>query len=77
METDFRTTGFHLSRSKTESMLFKFSKRQGENDLEVKMEENVIPQVSKFKSLPMINFQTVKKIIQTVIYDDRLVNYDS
>lgn len=77
METDFRTTGFHLSRSKTEGMLFNFSKRQGENDLEVKMEENVIPQVSKFKSLPMINFQTVKKIIQTVIYDDRLVNYDS
>lgn len=46
--------GFRLSRSKTEYMHCKFSKRQTSDDVEVKMGEDVIPQVSKFKYLGSI-----------------------
>ena len=41
--------GFHLSRNKIEYMKCKFRKRQTNNDLEVKIEEHIIPKVSSFQ----------------------------
>jgi len=46
--------GFRLSRSKTEYMECKFSKKQANNDMEVKIGEHIIPQVSKFRYLGSI-----------------------
>src|SRR5215470_4611566 len=46
--------GFRLSRSKTEYMECKFSKKQANNDMEVKIGEHIIPQVLKFRYLGSI-----------------------
>ncbi|KAM7490942.1 hypothetical protein LguiA_033863 [Lonicera macranthoides] len=46
--------GFRLSRSKTEYMEYKFSKRRSTTNLEVKVGDNVIPQVTRFKYLGSI-----------------------
>ncbi|RDY10196.1 hypothetical protein CR513_05327, partial [Mucuna pruriens] len=50
----FERKGFQLSWSKIEYLHCDFSKRQEEYDLEVKIGENVIPHVSKFKYLRSI-----------------------
>ncbi|KAM7524737.1 hypothetical protein LguiA_014639 [Lonicera macranthoides] len=46
--------GFRLSRSKTEYMECKFSKRRSTPNLEVKVGDNVIPQYTRFKYLGSI-----------------------
>ena len=58
------TKGFRLSRSKIEYMHCTFSKRQEDFGLEVKLREDVIPQVSKFK------YQ------RSIIQDDGEINED-
>ena len=51
--------GLRLSRSKTEYMHCNFSKRQGQGEMEVKLEGQVIPQVTKFRYLGSIIQQDV------------------
>ena len=48
------THGFRLSRSKTEYMECKFSRRQNTPSIEVKVGDHIIPQVTKFKYLGSI-----------------------
>ena len=46
--------GFCLSRSKTKYMEYKFSKRRTNSNLEVKIGDDTIPQVTRFKYLGSI-----------------------
>lgn len=50
----FETNDFHLTRNKAEYMHCNYCKRQEESDVKVKMGEDVIPQLSKFKYLGLI-----------------------
>lgn len=51
LETTLETHGFYLSRSKTEYTKCKFNNRRSTSNLEVKVEDHIIPQVTWFKYL--------------------------
>ena len=59
--------GFRLSRNKTKYIKCKFNKRQTNNNLEVKIEEYIIPKVLSFKYLRLI-IQSNGEIDGDVIY---------
>ena len=43
-----KTHGFHISKSKTKYMKCKFSKRYTNSNIEARIEDDIIPQVTRF-----------------------------